>query len=64
MVNGSPRIPGFNPRLAHLGLVMDKLTLGQVFLRVLRLSSVSYHSTNALFFNGSIDPSVPGPRPY
>ena len=50
MVNGSPRIPGFNPRLAHVGLVVDKLALGQFFLRVLRISSVSYHSTNAFFF--------------
>ena len=64
MVNGSLRIPAFNPRLARVGLVVDKLALEQVFLRVLRLSSVSYHSTNAPFFYGSTDPSVPGPRPY
>jgi hypothetical protein len=64
MVNSSPRMPGFSPRLAHVGLVVDKLALGQVFLRVLRLSSVRYHSVNARFFHGSKDPSVPGPPPF
>jgi len=64
MVNTSPRMPGFNPRLAHVELVVDELALEQVFLRVLRLSSVSYHSVNARFFHGSTDPSVPGPPPF
>jgi hypothetical protein len=63
MENGQ-RLSGFNPRQAHVGFVVDKLALGQVFLRVLRLSSVSYHTTNTTFLYGSTVPSVSGPPPY
>jgi hypothetical protein len=34
----SPRRPGFAPRSIHVGFVVDKVALGQVFLRVLRFS--------------------------
>jgi hypothetical protein len=36
----SPQRPGFDPGSAHVGFVVDKLALGQVFLRVLRFSPV------------------------
>jgi hypothetical protein len=38
----SPRRPGFDPRSVHVGFVVDKVVLGQVFLRVLRFSPVSF----------------------
>jgi hypothetical protein len=31
-----PRLPGFEPRYAHMGFVVDKVALGHVFFRVLR----------------------------
>jgi acyl-CoA thioesterase len=34
----SPWRPGFVPRSIHVGFVVDKVALGQVFLRVLRFS--------------------------
>jgi hypothetical protein len=37
----SPRRLGFSLGSVHVGFVVDKVILGQVFLRVLRLSSVS-----------------------
>jgi hypothetical protein len=37
----SQRRPSFATRVAHLGFVVDKVALGQVFLRVLRFSPVS-----------------------
>jgi hypothetical protein len=37
----SPWRPGFNPKSFHVRLVVDKVTLGQFFLRVLRFSPVS-----------------------
>jgi hypothetical protein len=37
----SPRRPGFAPGSIHVGFVVDKVTLEQVFLRVLRFSSVN-----------------------
>jgi hypothetical protein len=37
----SPRRPGFNPGPVHVGFMVDKVALGQVFLRVLRLSPVN-----------------------
>jgi len=37
----SPRRPGFAPGSVHVGFVVDKVALGQVFLRVLRFSPVS-----------------------
>jgi hypothetical protein len=38
----SPRRPGFRPGSVHVGFVVDKVTLGQVFLRVLRFSPVNF----------------------
>jgi hypothetical protein len=37
----SPRKPGFDPRSVHVRLVVDKVALGQVFLRVRPFSPVS-----------------------
>jgi hypothetical protein len=37
----TPRSPRFEPGSIHVGLVMDKVALGQVFLRVLRFSPVN-----------------------
>jgi hypothetical protein len=37
-----PRRPGFDPGPDHVGFVVDKVALGQVFLRVLRFSPVSF----------------------
>jgi hypothetical protein len=41
----SPRRPGFAPGSIHVGFVVDKVALGQVFLRVLRFSpvNISFH---------------------
>jgi hypothetical protein len=53
----SPRMPGFAPGSINMGFVVDKVALGQVFLRVLRFFPVnipfhrrspnSYHLGNA-----------------
>jgi hypothetical protein len=37
----SPRRPGFTPGSIHVGFVVDKAGLGQVFLRVLRFYPVN-----------------------
>jgi hypothetical protein len=37
----SPQRAGFAPGSIHVGFVVDKVALGQVFLRVLRFSLVS-----------------------
>jgi hypothetical protein len=37
-----PRRPGFDPGLVHVGFVVDKVALGQVFPRVIRISSVNF----------------------
>jgi hypothetical protein len=37
-----PRRPGFDPGSVHVGFVVDKVALGQVFLRVLRFLPVSF----------------------
>jgi hypothetical protein len=37
-----PRRPGFDPGSVHVGFVVDKLALGQVFPRVLRFSPVNF----------------------
>jgi hypothetical protein len=41
----SPRRPWFTPGSIHVGFVVDKAALGQVFVRVLRFSrvNVSFH---------------------
>lgn len=36
----SPRRPGLSPRLVHMGFVVEKVAVGQVFLRVLRFFPV------------------------
>jgi hypothetical protein len=42
LVAGLPsRRPGFNPGSVHVGFVVDKVALGQVFPRVLRFSPVN-----------------------
>jgi hypothetical protein len=38
----SPRRPGFDPGSVHVGFVVDKMALGQVYLRVLRFSPVNF----------------------
>jgi hypothetical protein len=38
----SPRRTGFDPGSVHVGFVVDKVALGQVFLRVLRFSLVNF----------------------
>jgi hypothetical protein len=43
----SPWRPEFTPRSIHVGFVVDKVALGQVFLRVLQFSH-QYHSTVTL----------------
>jgi hypothetical protein len=43
-----PRRPELVPSAIHMGFV-DKVALGQVFLRILRFSSFSINSTAALF---------------
>jgi hypothetical protein len=37
-----PRRPGFDPGSVHVGFVVDKVALGQVFPRVLRFSPVDF----------------------
>jgi hypothetical protein len=41
----SPRRPGFEPGSIHVGFMVNKVEMGQVFLRVLRFSPVdiSFH---------------------
>jgi hypothetical protein len=41
----SPQRPGFAPRSIHVGFVVDRVALGQVFLQVLRFSpvNISFH---------------------
>jgi hypothetical protein len=38
----SPRRPGFDPGSIYVGFVLDKVSLGQVFPRVLRFSVLHY----------------------
>ena len=42
----SPCSLGFNPSLIHLESVVDKVALGQNFLRIISTSACQYHSTN------------------
>jgi hypothetical protein len=39
--------PVFEPRSVHVGFVVDKVALGQVFSRELRFSPVNFYSTGA-----------------
>jgi hypothetical protein len=41
-LNCVPPEPGFDPGSVHMGFVMDKVALGQVFPRILRFSLVSF----------------------
>jgi hypothetical protein len=38
----SPRRPGFDPGSVHVGFVVDKVALGQVFSRLLRFFPVNF----------------------
>jgi hypothetical protein len=38
----SPRRPESDPRSVHVGLVVDKVALGNVFIRVLQFSPVNF----------------------
>jgi hypothetical protein len=38
----SPRRPGFDPGSVHVGFVVDRLSLGHVFPRVLLFSHVNF----------------------
>jgi hypothetical protein len=38
----SPLRPGFDPGSVHVGFVVDKVALGQVFPRALRFSAVNF----------------------
>jgi hypothetical protein len=43
LIAGLPtRKPGFDPGSVHVGFVVDKVALGQVFPRILRVSPVSF----------------------
>jgi hypothetical protein len=57
MINGSPRISGFNPRQAHVGFVVDK-GIGASFSTSTSafLCQLSHHKYS--FFYGSTVPSV------
>jgi hypothetical protein len=44
----SPFSPGFAPMSIHVGFAVDKVALGQIFLRVLRFFSCQYHFTVVL----------------
>jgi len=47
----SQRTPGFDPRSVYMRFVVDKVTLGQVFHRVLRFTlSVSFHQWSTFIF--------------
>lgn len=40
---------GLIPTAIHMGFVVNKVTVGQVFLRALRFSPASYYSTIAAY---------------
>jgi hypothetical protein len=43
----SPRRPGFFPRSVHVGFVVDKVALGQVFLPSTSVFPCQFHSTGS-----------------
>jgi hypothetical protein len=43
----SPRRPGFDPWLLHVGFMVDKVALGQVFPPSTSVFSCQFHSTGA-----------------
>jgi hypothetical protein len=42
-------MPGFSPRVIHVGFVVDIVLLGHGFRRALQFSLAGYHSTNVLY---------------
>jgi hypothetical protein len=52
----SPRRPVFAPGSIHVEFVVDKVALGQVFLRVLRFSpvNISFHRRSPNSYNLSL----------
>jgi hypothetical protein len=58
----SPRRPGFKPMSVHVGFVVDKVTQGQVFLRVLcfLLSISFYHGSPHSYIWGMNNVPVDG----
>jgi hypothetical protein len=44
----SPQGPGFNPRSVHVGFLVERVTMGQVFVPVLQFFHVQYDFTNFL----------------
>jgi hypothetical protein len=49
----SSRRPGFVPGSTSVGFVVDKVALGQVFLRVVRFSlvNISFHHRSTLIYH-------------
>ena len=45
---------GFYPKAVHLGFTRNEVALQQVYLRVIRISSVSCHSIAALYSHSFI----------
>jgi hypothetical protein len=39
--------PWFNPRVIHVGFVVDEMIMRRDFIRALEFSSANYHLTNA-----------------
>jgi hypothetical protein len=69
----SLRKPGFEPKSVHIGFVVEKVALGQVFLRILRFSPViPPWLTKLLYHPGIYNPppgvpsshTVPPPPPH
>ena len=54
----SQRRSGFDPGSVHVGFVVDKVALGQVFLRVLRFSPVNFIPP-MLHYNGKAEETSP-----
>jgi hypothetical protein len=44
----SPRRPGFPPESTHVGNVVDKVAVGQIFLQVIPVFACQYHSTGVV----------------
>ena len=42
VANLSVRTNRFNSRPAHVGILLDKVTMGQLLLRILRLSLINF----------------------
>jgi hypothetical protein len=46
VTNFLPWRPGFSSRVAHVGLVVDRVALGQVFVQALQLSPANFRSAS------------------